>query len=49
MAGRVTGRVFAHMLLCMALSTQEITALVGEVERVGGTFVYTVRHTGDAH
>ncbi|MGW4897708.1 class I SAM-dependent methyltransferase [Kitasatospora sp. NPDC004240] len=44
--------VFAHMLLCMALSTQEIHALVAEVRRVlrpGGTFVYTVRHTGDAH
>nr|WP_222936562.1 methyltransferase domain-containing protein [Streptomonospora sp. PA3] len=44
--------VFAHMLLCMALLTEEITALVGEVARVlrpGGAFVYTVRHTGDAH
>ncbi|NUP16689.1 MAG: class I SAM-dependent methyltransferase [Streptomyces sp.] len=44
--------VFAHMLLCMALSTQEIITLVAEVARVlrpGGTFVYTVRHTGDAH
>ncbi|MFI6880777.1 class I SAM-dependent methyltransferase [Streptomyces sp. NPDC050400] len=44
--------VFAHMLLCMALSTQEIRAVVDEVGRVlrpGGTFVYTVRHTGDAH
>ncbi|MFF3618874.1 class I SAM-dependent methyltransferase [Streptomyces sp. NPDC002467] len=44
--------VFAHMLLCMALSTQEIHALVTEVRRVlrpGGAFVYTVRHTGDAH
>jgi SAM-dependent methyltransferase len=44
--------VFAHMLLCMALSTKEIHTLVGEVRRVlrpGGTFVYTVRHTGDAH
>ncbi|MFH8981651.1 class I SAM-dependent methyltransferase [Streptomyces varsoviensis] len=44
--------VFAHMLLCMALSTREIHALVGEVRRVlrpGGAFVYTVRHTGDAH
>ena len=40
------------MLLCMALSTNEIRALVGEIARVlrpGGTFVYTVRHTGDAH
>jgi len=44
--------VFAHMLLCMALSTEKIHALVGEARRVlrpGGTFVYTVRHTGDAH
>ncbi|KAA1251816.1 class I SAM-dependent methyltransferase [Mycobacterium simiae] len=44
--------VFAHMALCMALSTKEIHALVSEVRRVirpGGTFVYTVRHTGDAH
>ncbi len=44
--------VFAHMLLCMALSTDEIHALVGEIRRVlrpGGTLVYTVRHTGDAH
>lgn len=44
--------VFAHMLLCMALSTEEIHALVGEIGRVlrpGGSFVYTVRHTGDAH
>ncbi|KIH98506.1 6-O-methylguanine DNA methyltransferase [Streptomonospora alba] len=50
-AGSVDG-VFAHMLLCMALSTAEITALVSEVARVlrpGGTFVYTARHTGDAH
>ncbi|WP_369230261.1 class I SAM-dependent methyltransferase [Streptomyces sp. R21] len=44
--------VFAHMLLCMALSTEEIHAAVGEVRRVlrpGGVFVYTVRHVGDAH
>ncbi|MFF3349110.1 class I SAM-dependent methyltransferase [Streptomyces sp. NPDC002779] len=44
--------IFAHMLLCMALSTKEIQALVDEVRRVlrpGGAFVYTVRHTGDAH
>ncbi|GAA2795452.1 class I SAM-dependent methyltransferase [Kitasatospora paracochleata] len=51
-ADRSVDGVFAHMLLCMALSTGEIEALVGEVRRVlrpGGTFVYTVRHTGDAH
>ncbi|MCU1641326.1 MAG: 6-O-methylguanine methyltransferase [Nocardia sp.] len=44
--------VFAHMLLCMALSTNEIHALVSEVRRVlrpHGTFVYTVRHTGDPY
>ncbi|WP_374113510.1 class I SAM-dependent methyltransferase [Frankia sp. AgB1.8] len=44
--------VFAHMLLSMALSTKEIRTLVAEVRRVlrpGGAFVYTVRHTGDAH
>ncbi|MDH6565653.1 SAM-dependent methyltransferase [Streptomyces sp. SAI-117] len=44
--------VFAHMLLCMALSTKEIHALLAEVRRVlrpGGVLVYTVRHTGDAH
>lgn len=44
--------VFAHMLLCMALSTKEIHAVVAEIRRVlrpGGAFVYTVRHTGDAH
>ncbi|MFH7597826.1 class I SAM-dependent methyltransferase [Streptomyces racemochromogenes] len=34
--------VFAHLLLCTALSTEEIAALAGEVRRVlgpGGTFV----------
>ncbi|KAF4408486.1 MULTISPECIES: class I SAM-dependent methyltransferase [Streptomyces] len=44
--------VFAHMLLCMALSTREIHALTGEIRRVlrpGGRLVHTVRHTGDAH
>ncbi|MGH7732523.1 MAG: class I SAM-dependent methyltransferase [Gemmatimonadales bacterium] len=44
--------VFAHMLLCMALSTEQIHAVVGEVRRMlrpGGALVYTVRHVGDAH
>lgn len=44
--------VFAHMLLCMALSTEQIHAVVAEARRVlrpGGLFVYTVRHIGDAH
>lgn len=44
--------VFAHMLLCMALSAKEIHAAVGEIHRVlrpGSVFVYTARHTGDAH
>jgi SAM-dependent methyltransferase len=49
--GAVDG-VFAHMALCMALSSKEIHAIVTEIRRVlrpGGTFIYTVRHTGDAH
>jgi SAM-dependent methyltransferase len=44
--------VFAHMLLCMALSTAQIHDLVMEVRRVlrpGGAFVYTVRNTADGH
>ena len=44
--------LYAHMLLCMELSTAQIHTLVGGVRRVlrpGGTFVYTVRHPGDAH
>ena len=43
---------YAHMLLCMALTTAEIERLVGEVWRAlrpGGLFVYTVRATDDAH
>lgn len=50
-AGSVDG-AFAHMLLSMALTTAAIRAAVTELRRVlrpGGTFVYTVRHTGDAH
>lgn len=44
--------IFAHMLLCMALSTKEIHAAAAEICRVlrpGGVLVYTVRHTEDAH
>lgn len=44
--------VYAHMLVCMALSTEQIHALLAQVLRVlrpGGSFVYTVRHVGDAH
>ncbi|WP_067826279.1 class I SAM-dependent methyltransferase [Nocardia inohanensis] len=43
--------VYAHLLLCMNLSTREILDLVGEIRRVlrpGGVFVYTVRNTEDA-
>ncbi|MFJ9821619.1 class I SAM-dependent methyltransferase [Streptomyces sp. NPDC101151] len=52
LSGSSVDAVFAHLLLCMAPSTAEIRALVGEVGRVlrrGGVFVRTVRHTGDAH
>jgi SAM-dependent methyltransferase len=44
--------VYAHMALCMAFSSSEIHNIVNEISRVlrpNGTFVYTVRHTGDAH
>jgi SAM-dependent methyltransferase len=43
---------YAHMLLCMALTTTEIHGLVGEIRRVlgpGGLFVYTARTKIDAH
>lgn len=43
---------FAHMLLCMALSTEQIHDLLAEISRAlrpGGRLIYTVRHTGDAH
>ena len=44
--------VFAHMLLCMALTSRQIHAAMAEIRRVlrpGGMLVYTVRHTADAH
>ncbi len=52
LAATAVDAAYAHMLLNMALTTDEIEGAVGEVRRVlrpGGTFVYTVRHTGDAH
>ncbi|GBG39425.1 class I SAM-dependent methyltransferase [Mycobacterium montefiorense] len=44
--------VYAHMALCMALSTSEIHRIVDEIHSVlrpNGMFVFTVRHSGDAH
>lgn len=44
--------VYAHMLLCMSLTTAEVEKLIAEVQRVlrpGGLFVYSVRNTSDAH
>ncbi len=43
---------YSHMLFTMALTTEELDALAGEVHRVlrpAGLCIYTVRHTGDAH
>jgi SAM-dependent methyltransferase len=43
---------YSHMLLCMALTTPELEALVAELRRVvrpGGLVVYTARTTDDAH
>ena len=43
---------YSHMLLCMALTMEELGFLCGEVRRVlkrGGLNIYTVRHQGDAH
>ncbi len=43
---------YAHMLLCMALTTDEIVRLTGEIHRVlrmGGLLVYSVRTKADAH
>jgi SAM-dependent methyltransferase len=42
---------YSHMLLCMALTTEELERLAAEVRRVlrpGGLQVYTVRTTTDA-
>lgn len=44
--------VYAHMLYCMALTSEEIAFLSEEVLRVlkpGGISIYTVRHIGDPH
>jgi SAM-dependent methyltransferase len=43
---------FSHMRYCMALTTQELEFLTGEIRRVlktGGLNIYTVRHNGDAN
>jgi len=43
---------YSHMLFTMALGSEELAALAGEVHRVlrpGGLCIYTVRHVGDAH
>ncbi len=43
---------YAHMLLCMSLTTAEIERLAADVRRVlrpAGLFVYTARNTSDAH
>jgi SAM-dependent methyltransferase len=43
---------YAHLLLCMVLSTTEILTFTAEIRRMlipGGVFVYTVRNTSDAH
>ena len=42
---------YSHMLFCMALKSDQLAALAGEVHRVlrpGGLCIYTVRHVGDA-
>ncbi len=43
---------YSHMLFCMALTTDELVALMAEVRRVlkpGGLVAYTARNTSDAH
>jgi SAM-dependent methyltransferase len=52
LAEQTVDAVFAHMALCMALSAKQIHTAVSEVHRAlrpAGTFIYTVRHTGDPH
>ena len=51
-AGAGFDACYSHMLFTMALGTDELVALAGEIHRVlrpGGLCVYTVRHVGDAH
>ena len=43
---------YAHMLFCMALTTDELVFLSCEIRRIlkpKGVCIYTVRHTGDSH
>jgi len=43
---------YSHMLLCMAMTSEQLEGLMGEVRRVlrpGGLMVYTARNTKDAH
>jgi cyclopropane fatty-acyl-phospholipid synthase-like methyltransferase len=49
-ADATVGAVYAHLLLNMALSSNELRSLVNEIQRVlrpGGLFVYTVWSTDD--
>jgi len=43
---------YSHMLFCMALSTEELAVLAGEIRRIlrpGGVVAYTARTIADAH
>jgi SAM-dependent methyltransferase len=43
---------YSHMLFTMALTSDQLADLAGEVRRVlrpGGLCIYTARHVGDAH
>jgi len=43
---------YSHMLLCMALATNQLELLMQEIRRVlkpGGIHIYTVRNTDDPH